>query len=77
MKYLTTKSDMFSSKDQLSGDTLKTLERMDLDRQILFREKIDVLLEEKDEKIDLEQMKRTIHDKAGEGLKDKEVDIKR
>lgn len=40
---------MFVSKDELSSTTLKTIDRMVLDRQILFREKIDVLLEEKDE----------------------------
>lgn len=51
---------------------------MDLDRQILFREKIDVLLEEKDEKIDLQQMKRIIiFEKTEEEADEKETSTKR
>ena len=39
-------------QDNRSAELLKMIERMDLDRQILFREKVQVLLE--DEK-DLEE----------------------
>ena len=47
INYLKTKNTLLEKADLRSANLMKLLERMDLDRQIVFKEKIDVLLEEK------------------------------
>ena len=46
INYLKTKNELYGSKDDLSVSTLKLMDRMDIDRKILFQEKLDVLLAE-------------------------------
>ena len=47
INYLKTKSELLGGKGELIVATLKFLERMDIDRRILFQEKIDILLSNK------------------------------
>ena len=51
--YVQTKDQIFDTKNTISADTLQNVERMMLDRKTLFKEKVDVLLKEKeDQRID-------------------------
>ena len=52
VNYLSTKNEYYGSNDNCSVRQLKILDRLDIDRQILFKEKIDVLLEEKVDLVD-------------------------
>ena len=47
-KILKASSQIIESKDELNASLLRILERMDLDRSILFKEKIDVLLNDRE-----------------------------
>ena len=45
INYMKIKNAFFEQQDEMSCRLMKLLERMDLDRQILFKEKLDILLE--------------------------------
>ena len=46
INYLSCRNEMKESKDTLSANIMKLMERMNLDRQILFKEKMEVLLKD-------------------------------
>ena len=46
--YLATRNEILERKDAMCARLLDTLGRMDLDRRLLIKDKIDVLLERRD-----------------------------